>query len=185
MNRPADIGSLPENVSCDVLVVGYGPVGMTCAALLAHYGLDVVAVERHASFYGLPRAGHLDSETMRIFQRLGIAESVELVAQTVRGVQIVTPEWEVLGNVETGQSGSGWKSDLLAYQPDLEDIISARGEKLGVRLLMGTTAEAVQQDIDGVSTVARSSRDQDGSPRTIWSRYVIGADGAGDRKSVV
>lgn len=179
MNRSADTGSLPENVSCDVLVVGYGPVGMTCAALLAHYGLNVVAIEQHANFYGLPRAGHLDSETMRIFQRLGIAESVELVAQPVRGVQIVTPEWEVLGTVETGQSGSGWKSDQLAYQPDLEDIISDRGEKLGVRLFMGTTAEAIQQDVNGVSTAARSSRDRDRAPRMIRSRYVIGADGAG------
>ncbi|MGH3501227.1 MAG: FAD-dependent monooxygenase, partial [Nocardioidaceae bacterium] len=138
-----------------MLVVGYGPVGMTCAALLAHYGLDVVAIEHHQNFYGLPRAGHLDGETMRIFQRLGIAESIELVAQPVRGVQIVTPEWEVLGNVEVGQSGSGWKPDQLAYQPDLEDIISARGEELGVRRFMGTTAEAVQQDVDGVRTVVR------------------------------
>ena len=179
MTEPSDPEPIPENVSCDVLVVGYGPVGMTCAALLAHYGLAVVAVERHAGFYGLPRAGHLDSETMRIFQRLGIAESIELVAQPVRGVQIVTPEWEVLGNVEIGQSGSGWKSDLLVYQPDLEDIISARGEELGVRLYMGTTAEAIQQDVDGVRTVVRSGRNRDQSPSTIWSRYVIGADGAG------
>lgn len=177
MDKPSGSGPLREDVSCDVLVVGYGPVGMTCGALLAHYGLDVVAIERHTSFYGLPRAGHLDSEAMRIFQRLGIAESIELVAQPVRGMQIVTPEWEVLGNVEIGQSGSSWKSDQLAYQPDLEDIISARGENLGVRMFMGSTAEAIQQDVDGVRTVVRSDRDR--LPSTVQSQYVIGADGAG------
>ena len=90
MNSPSDPEPILEDGSCDVLVVGYGPVGMTCAALLAHYGLTVVAIERHAGSYGLPRAGHLDGETMRIFQRLGIAESIELVAQPVGGVQILS-----------------------------------------------------------------------------------------------
>lgn len=179
MKKPSVSDPLLDDVSCDVLVVGYGPVGMTCAALLAHYGLDVAAIERHARFYDLPRAGHLDSEAMRIFQRLGIAESVELVAQPVQGVQIVTPEWEVLGNVEVGQAGSGWKADQLAYQPDLEDIISARGEELGVRLFMASAAEAIQQDVDGVQTVVRSSKHLGGAAHTIRSRYVIGADGAG------
>ncbi|MGH3499527.1 MAG: bifunctional 3-(3-hydroxy-phenyl)propionate/3-hydroxycinnamic acid hydroxylase [Nocardioidaceae bacterium] len=180
MNRSSDADPLPEDVSCDVLVVGYGPVGMTCAALLAHYGLDVVAIEHHQNFYGLPRAGHLDSETMRIFQRLGIAESIELVSQVVRGLQVVTPEWEVLGSVELGQPGEyGWRSDQLAYQPDLEDIISARGEKLGVRRFMATTAEAIRQDDDGVSTVVRPRGEPERQPSTIRSRYVIGADGAG------
>src|SRR6202044_2583134 len=50
--------------SCDVLVVGYGPVGMTCAALLAHYGLDVIAVERHPERYKLHRAGHPEGEVL-------------------------------------------------------------------------------------------------------------------------
>lgn len=178
INPHDDTHRLPDELYCDVLVVGYGPVGMTCAALLAHYGLDVVAIERHPGFYGLPRAGHLDSETMRVFQRLGIAESVELVSQVVDVLQMVTPGWEVLGTVQTGEAGTGWKPDYLAYQPDLEDILSARGEELGVRLYMSTTAEAIRQRADGVDTTVRASADTSASPSTIRSRYVIGADGA-------
>jgi 2-polyprenyl-6-methoxyphenol hydroxylase-like FAD-dependent oxidoreductase len=97
-------------MSCDVLVVGYGPVGMTCAALLAHYGLDVIAVERHQERYKLHRAGHLDGEIMRAFQRLGVAEAVELAAQPMIAMELRTPEGEVLTTVEIGASDSGWRT---------------------------------------------------------------------------
>lgn len=39
--------------------------------------------------------------------------------------------------------------------------------------------EAIQQDVDGVQTVVYSSKHLGGAARTVRSRYVIGADGAG------
>ena len=77
MSRPIH-GGHPEHLTCDVLVVGYGPVGMISAALLAQLGVDVIAVERYPDRYKFHRAGHLDGETMRTFQRLGIAEDAPL-----------------------------------------------------------------------------------------------------------
>ena len=170
---------MSENRKCDVLIVGYGPVGMICAALLADQGLDVIAVERHPGLYGLPRAGHLDGETMRTFQRLGIAEAVELVAAPSNSYQIVTPDWEVIANVESGQSGSGWKSDYLIAQPDLEDIVDARTRELGARVLMGVAAESITQSPDGVRTTVRDTAHSDGSAFDIDADFVVGADGAG------
>ena len=76
-----DAEQIPGFSTCDVLIVGYGPVGMICAALLADYGLKVIVVERHQQRYKLHRAGHIDGEVMRVFQRLGVAEAIELVAQ--------------------------------------------------------------------------------------------------------
>ena len=164
--------------SCDVLVVGYGPVGMTCAALLAHYGLDVIAVERHPERYKLHRAGHLDGEIMRIFQRLGVAEAVELAAQPMIAMQLRTPEGEVLATLEIGANGSGWRSDYLVRQPEYEAAIDARGRELGVQVLMGVTAESVTQHADGVRTEVRATNDPAARASAIESRYVIGADGA-------
>jgi 3-(3-hydroxy-phenyl)propionate hydroxylase len=167
----------PERVPCDVLVVGYGPVGMTCAALLAHYGLDVIAIDRHPERYLWHRAGHLDGEAMRIFQRLQVAEAVELVAQPLVSMQMIGADGEVLGQVESGQSGSGWRSDYTAYQPDYERAIDARARELGATALMATRAEAITQDRDGVRTVVRPV-DENAQPYVIESRFLIGADGA-------
>ena len=171
-------GLLTRDMSCDVLVVGYGPVGMTCAALLALHGLDVIAVERHQERYKLHRAGHLDGEIMRVFQRLGVAEAVELAAQPMIAMELRTPEGEVLTTAEIGADGSGWRSDYLVRQPEYEAAIDARGRELGVWVVMGVTAESVTQHVGGVRTEVRATKDPAARAYAIESRYVIGADGA-------
>lgn len=170
-------GVAPVALECDVLVVGYGPCGMTCAALLSQLGLNVAVVERHSERYKLHRAGHLDGETMRTFQGLGVADEIELIAQPVIASEIRSAEGEILMVRESGQSGSGWKRDYLAHQSQYEAAIDARGRELGVRVHMGRTAVAIEQDADGVSTFVRTAG-EDGPTSRIVSRYVIGADGA-------
>ena len=44
----------------DVAIVGLGPVGCLAAILFADAGLTVVAVEKEAQVYTLPRAVNLD-----------------------------------------------------------------------------------------------------------------------------
>ena len=60
----------------DVAVVGFGPTGATLANLLGQSGLRTLVVERAPEVYTLPRAVHMDHETMRIFQSLGLAERI-------------------------------------------------------------------------------------------------------------
>ena len=63
-----------------VLIVGLGPVGMTLAGLLADAGVQVLAIDKSTEVYPLPRAGHFDHEIMRVFQQLGVADAVLLMA---------------------------------------------------------------------------------------------------------
>lgn len=170
---------LPGASTCDVAIVGYGPVGMTCGALLAQLGLDVVIVERFPTRFGLPRAGHLDGETMRTFQRLGIADAVELIASPMLLWELVTAEREVLASIKLGEGGSGWKEDYLCYQPELEAIIDARARQLGVRVFMGVAAQRIDQDEQRVRVTGRPTEDARARPCIIDAAYVIGADGAG------
>ena len=46
----------------EVAVVGAGPVGMTAALLLAHYGIDTVLLEKNETTSSLPRAIAIDDE---------------------------------------------------------------------------------------------------------------------------
>jgi len=68
--------SSAEILSCDVVVVGAGPTGMSVAALLAARGLSVVVLEQRLSTSDEPKAISLDDESLRIYQQAGIAEDV-------------------------------------------------------------------------------------------------------------
>ncbi len=175
---------LARHTDCDVAIVGYGPVGMVTAGLLAQRGLNVVVVERWPGRYSLSRAGHLDSETMRTFQRLGVAQDIELIARPMLEWSLMSADMEVLATVMLGEGGSGWKESYLSYQPEIEAVFDAKVRELGVRVHMGIVATAIEQDADSATvTVAPSYGPEalpvpDAQPHTIRASYVIGADGA-------
>ncbi len=58
-----------QEFDCDLLVVGLGPVGDTLAALAKLQGLSVIAIDREAGHYSLPRAATFGDEIMRLFQK--------------------------------------------------------------------------------------------------------------------
>ena len=60
----------------DVVIVGLGPTGGTLANLLAINNLSILILEKEASLYNLPRAVHFDDEVMRVFQTIGISDSL-------------------------------------------------------------------------------------------------------------
>lgn len=171
-------GKLPDQLSCDVAIVGYGPVGITFAALLAQAGHSVIVVERFPQRYDKPRAGHFDGETMRTFQQLGIAREVELLARKMNSYQAVSSTNEVLAALKDGDAGSGWHKSYLFHQPEVEERIHQRGRALGVQVLMNTTAMDISETADRARLIVRDSDDLDGADCTIEAAYIVGADGS-------
>ncbi len=186
-NELDQIDVLPSTLSCDVVVVGYGPVGMMQAALLAQRGLRVIVVERFPARYPLGRAGHFDGETFRTFQHLGIADNLELLVRPMLQWQLVTGEMEVLATIKLGESGAGWKDSYLSYQPEFEVVFDAKVRELGVRVFMGLNAVSVEQDEQRVRLKVEASDDSIGVPVrdkhkgqscVIDAAFVLAADGA-------
>jgi 2-polyprenyl-6-methoxyphenol hydroxylase-like FAD-dependent oxidoreductase len=164
--------------SYDVVQVGYGPVGQTMAALLGQQGHRVAVFERHRSLSGLPRAGHVDHEIMRIFQSIDVADRIESRAWPMTGYDILDAQGEILQALDWNHAGvSGWHSDYLFYQPDVEEALDARVRShASVAVHMGTQVTAVMQRDDEVGLIVED-RDS-GVPRSVTASFVIGADGA-------
>src|SRR5438067_13028383 len=68
----------PEEMS--VLIVGGGPVGLTMAVGLRHFGIDCMVVERHASTLDFPKGRRVTTRTVEIFRQWGIDDAVEAVS---------------------------------------------------------------------------------------------------------
>ncbi len=181
MSLPSSVGDvepLPARLSCDVAVVGYGPVGMVISILLAQRGLSVIVVERFRERYNLPRAGHFDSETLRTFQQMGIANEIELIARPMLEWELVTADMEVLAKIKLGEGGGGWKESYLTYQPEFEAVFDARAKALGVRIFMGVSAVSIEQDAHGVQLGLRVTNDLVAQTCLLDSSFLLGADGA-------
>ena len=162
---------------CDVVVVGYGPVGMATAALLGRLGHRVVVLERHPGLYNLPRAATFDDETMRTFAQLGIARRLLPLVRPQPVYQWCNGDGELLLEQRFAPDGrSGWAEWYMMYQPDLEDALDAVCRQAGgIDVRPGCTVTELAQAAGEV----RVGYTRDGAAHTVTARFVIGCDGGG------
>jgi 3-(3-hydroxy-phenyl)propionate hydroxylase len=161
---------------CDVLVVGLGPVGSVLAALLAERGVRVIALDKDAAAYPLPRAVHFDHEIMRIFQQLGLAEQMRGCARDLPDYEFRAADGRVLMKLRPPrETPSGWGGGYMFHQPSLEDVLRARLEALpDAEIRLGQRLDALVQDADGVTATVTAPT----GVAAIRARYLVGCDGA-------
>ena len=153
------------NHSFDAAVVGLGPVGATCAALLGTLGLKTVAIERSPAVYDKPRAFALDHEAMRVFEDIGVADAVAphtapftpseyygVDGRLIKRLGALPPPWPL-----------GWPPSMVFRQPPVEEILRKRAAEV---------SELVFDEVVALDPIRLKSG------RTLSAQYVIGCDGA-------
>lgn len=161
----------------DVCIIGCGPVGAMCAALLGRAGLRVNVLEKDSAPYSLPRAVHVDHEMMRLFQSAGVIERILPGMRETDGHIHIGADHGVIRYMGTvGKPRPfGWANDYFFYQPELEGHLREALADLGtVEVLLGAEFRGLKQD--GSEVTVRF--DRDGAQRTITARWVIACDGA-------
>ncbi len=154
--------------TCDVLVVGCGPVGAVLAARLGALGLATVAGERSAQPSPLPRAVAADDEVARLLDLVAPGALAEAVTDV--GVRLLGADHRLLGAVALPAGPTGHSGLSLFHQPTLEARLRVAAAVVAeLRLEVGLTGFA--QDATGVSAVL-----EDGA--RIRSRWLVGCDGA-------
>jgi len=175
-----------HDIDVDVAIVGFGPVGQALATLLGRAGHSVLAVERFAEIYRLPRAVHLDHEIMRLLQGLEVVDDLAGELLPVRDYHWYGADGEPLMTLQAPvPAASGWDPDYMFFQPALEQALERRAsEQPSVTVERGWAAEALSVEPDhALLRVRRASRERPegiaaGEARSIRARWVIGADGA-------
>jgi 3-(3-hydroxy-phenyl)propionate hydroxylase len=162
-----------ESYDCDVAIVGCGPTGVVLANLLGQLGVRVVVLERDAEVYAVPRATHIDEETLRNFQATGLIDALLPHTMPFGRLQVVDRDGTVLldNRVEEPETPHGYEGSRFFDQPAFERILRdglARYD--AVRLVTGAEVTAVEQNGDGV--VVRA-----GDAATVRASWVVGCDG--------
>ena len=162
----------------EVAVVGFGPVGAACAALLGAHGIRTLALDRARTVYEKPRAFALDHEIMRVFQQLGVADAIAPHTAPFTPSEYYGADGRLikrLGSVPPPYP-LGWPPNLVFSQPPVETLLRERAAAFAsVEVALGTELAVLAQDADAVTLTLR---DDAGASRTARARYVVGCDGA-------
>ena len=168
-----------QSAEYDIALIGFGPVGATLANLLAADGLDVVAFEREAAPYPLPRAVHFDDEVMRVFQTIGLADRILPFTHVSPGMHFVDATGRLFLDwsrpTEIGMHG--WNASYRFNQPDLERVLRAgAAERANIDIQLRADVVAIE---DGDECVLVHYEDlSTGRRQSVRARYVVGCDGA-------
>lgn len=177
-----------------VIVVGAGPVGLTCAMDLAQRGISVLVLERRANGEAPSvKCNHVSSRSMEIFRRLGVAMAVRAaglpdayphdVAYRTSATGFELTRIPIPGRAGRMRKELGPDTDWPTMEPPhrvnqiyLEPVLFAHAksmEKLSIVNRVEVTG--VKQDDHGVSVQARNM--DTGDVYTFTADYVIGCDG--------
>src|SRR5919109_1110843 len=168
----------------DVLVVGAGPAGLTAAATLRRYGVDVLVLERKARLSAHPRATVVSTRSMELLRSWELEDEIRAGGMSdVEWLGLVT---ETLASTDRGEAvtlGLPTKEQAAVLRPTAplctpqdhtEAVLLAYARSLGAEVEFGREVLRVDVADEGAEALVR-----DGDRiRVLGARYVIGADGA-------
>ncbi|MFG3155913.1 FAD-dependent oxidoreductase [Streptomyces sp. NPDC048219] len=159
-----------------VLVVGGGAAGNAVTILLRRAGVAVDLIEAKDDWNATAGSGiTLQGNALRVLRELGVWEQVEASGFGFGSVGITAPDGTVLhvqDDLRTG--GDDLPATVGMQRPRLQQILIDAVRASGATVRLGTTAEILDQDADGVSV-----RLSDGTERRY--DFVVAADGLGSR----
>lgn len=163
----------------DVALVGYGPTGVTLANLLIKLGLSVLVIEREPAILQLPRAIRFDAECMRVFQTIGITETLLEEIAPGPGMKFEDADGNLLITWErpTTKGIHQWSSAYRIHQPDLEAVLRDN-IKDHTLLDLKLRHEVFKIDENPEHCTLYYENLSNGTLHQATVKYVVGCDGA-------
>jgi 2,4-dichlorophenol 6-monooxygenase len=182
------------DIETDVLIIGTGPAGSACAALLATYGIDNMVINRYRWLANTPRAHITNQRTMEVLRDLGrdvedeaymFATHQDLMGENVFCTSLAGEEigrmksWgrHPLSRAEHQLSSPSHMNDLP--QTLMEPLLYKTACSRGTQSRMSTEYISHVQDAKGVTTTCRDRLT--GKELTVRSKYLVGADGGNSK----
>lgn len=162
------------SLDCDVAIVGAGPVGLMCAALLAQTGHSAMLIEQRNQPRARSQAIGIMPPSLRIFDALGLAGALIEAGTRIDAVRVFESGDE-LGRLSFSAMPSPFPFVLSVPQTRTEEILrAALNTRPGLTQRLGTHVSGVTL---GDQHVTLSLHDASGSPSTLRASLLIGCDG--------
>lgn len=163
----------------DVVIVGAGPVGLTCANLLALYGHSVCVLEKEKKLFETPRAVAVDNESLRIWQSINLLKKMSpFFEEGKEGEEILTYR-NAAGEKRLSlfQHGTpyGHAKGAVILQHEIDKVLLQGLNRFSdkVTVLFQHEVQEIKQDKKQISVVVENL----GKKRQITGKYLIACDG--------
>jgi 2-polyprenyl-6-methoxyphenol hydroxylase-like FAD-dependent oxidoreductase len=156
------------------LVVGAGPVGLTMAAELRRYGVELRIVDKSAARTDKSKALVVWSRSLELIERMGCVDRFLAAGMPTHGARISNGT-NLIGDVSFDDVKSSYSFALMIPQSDTERLLEERLLELGTKVNRLTELTDFAARPDGVTANLRGA---DGKAERIEVDYLIGCDGA-------
>ncbi|MFF2124057.1 FAD-dependent monooxygenase [Streptomyces olivochromogenes] len=187
-SAPGPTGNLSNDTTYDVVIVGGGPVGLATAVELGWRRLSVLLVEREDGVVRYPTAESIDTASMELLRRWGMADAVlrsGFPADARRDISFVSrmTTYELARfprpcNAERRDTTHGLSPEGGVWWPKFWFDLALReraAAETTVDLRYRWTCDAFD---DGTHGVAARLSSQAYGRRTVRARYLVACDGA-------
>jgi 2-polyprenyl-6-methoxyphenol hydroxylase-like FAD-dependent oxidoreductase len=163
--------------SCDVLVAGAGPAGLTLANELARRHVRTRLVDPATHHTEETRALGVQARTVELLDRMGLAD--QAVAQGLQVTRFnVFSERQLIAHFDLGHLETPFPYTLMLPQNQMEELLENHLCQLGGTVERGTELVDFLQQDDGVEV---HLRDREGRSLEVFARWLVGCDGAHSR----
>lgn len=158
----------------EIIIVGAGPAGAACAALLAEKGHDVLLVDQSSFPRDKPCGDGLTRSAVAFLERMGL-EGLIASSQPIEGLRMVLDYRTVKYRAYTPTPRSPHRARCIPRRV-LDDALLKAAIDHGARFRQARVVDRMSNgDGPGVQALIGSE------PRSLRARFVIAADGATSR----
>ena len=161
-------------MNTDVLIVGAGPVGLTMAAALDHYGLKCRIIDKAPAPSDKSKALVVWSRTLELLDRLELANTFVDAGMKIDGASMYA-HGERLVHVSITGVDSPFGFPLMLPQNDTERLLAEYLAKRDMKVERQIELISFSEQPDRVTATLRRA---DGSEDSVSAPWLVGCDGA-------
>ena len=158
----------------DALIVGAGPVGLTMAAELCRYGVELRVVDKSASRTDKSKALVLWSRSLELIERMGCVDRFLAAGMPTHGARISNGS-KLIGEITFDDVKSRYPFALMIPQSETERLLEEWLEGFGTKVERLTELSSFAAYPGGVTANLCST---EGKEERVEADWLIGCDGA-------